>query len=187
MRITVKRVPEHAGHPAGHVSNWLHEHAGVGSILQVTHPFGDFAPDAKSDAPIVLLSAGVGITPMIAVLNRIAATHPQREVIFAHAARSAAHQGHRADLAAASAVMPNLRTAIFLERSAGSGRADAAFLEGRMDIALLPQWDHADTDVYLCGPVAFMQTQWHDLLAAGVPAQRLHREVFGPELLDYLQ
>ena len=186
LRITVKRVPEHAGHPAGHVSNWLHAHATVGSILQLTHPFGDFAPDTESNTPIVLLSAGVGITPMIAALNRIAAVNPAREVIFAHAARSAAHQGHSADIAAAKAIMPNLRTAIFLECSAGSGRADAAFFEGRMDISLVPEWTHADTDVYLCGPVAFMQKQWRDLLEAGVPAQRLHREVFGPELLDYL-
>ena len=55
-----------------------------------------------------------------------------------------------------------------------------------MDISLVPEWVHADADVYLCGPVAFMQKQWRDLLEAGVPAQRLHREVFGPELLDYL-
>jgi nitric oxide dioxygenase len=55
-----------------------------------------------------------------------------------------------------------------------------------MDISKLGAWDLAGTDVYLCGPVGFMQEQWRALSDAGVPANRLHREVFGPELLNYL-
>ncbi len=66
------------------VSNWLHDNVKAGDILQVTPPFGDFTPDTESDEPIVLLSAGVGITPMISALNRIADVNPGRKVIFAH-------------------------------------------------------------------------------------------------------
>lgn len=173
LRISVKR--EHAGEetPAGRVSNWLHDHVAAGGMLQVSHPFGDFTPDTESSKPIVLLSAGVGITPMIATLNQIARSNPQREVIFGHAARSAGHHAHQDDLAAARAVMPNLRTATFYEDQ-----------HGHMDLERLPQWQRDAANVYLCGPTGFMRAQWHQLLQAGVPVQRLHREVFGPDLLE---
>jgi nitric oxide dioxygenase len=167
LRISVKRE--------GEVSNWIHQHVAEGSALQVSPPFGDFVIDTESSQPLVLLSAGVGITPMIAALNRIAASQPQRRVVFAHAARTAAHHAHRADIAAASARMPNLQVATFHED-----------VEGRMDLARLPSWQHADTDVYLCGPLSFMQQQWQALLGAGVPVARLRREVFGPEALEHM-
>ncbi len=172
-RISVKRERAGEATPAGQVSNWLHEHALAGSVLQVSHPFGDFTPDTASSAPIVLLSAGVGITPMIATLNQIARSNPQRAVIFGHAARNADHHAHQDDLAAAQAIMPNLRTATFYEDE-----------HGLMDLQRLPQWQREAANVYLCGPAGFMRAQWDKLLHAGVPVQRLHREVFGPDLLD---
>jgi nitric oxide dioxygenase len=55
-----------------------------------------------------------------------------------------------------------------------------------MKLASLPEWSRAEADVYLCGPVPFMQKQWRSLVEAGVPVERLHREVFGPELLNYV-
>ena len=175
MRISVKREDAAADAPAGDVSNWLHANATVGSTLQVSHPFGEFTPDTESDRPIVLLSAGIGITPMVAAVKRIAQVAPQRRVLFAHAARDAAHHALGAEVDALKAVMPNLAVVNFYEDVAG-----------RMDLAKLPAWQHEETDVYLCGPHKFMQAQWLALLQAGVPAARLHREVFGPELLDHL-
>lgn len=186
MRISVKREQNEGAKPAGRVSNWLHAHVRTGSIIKVTHPFGDFTPDTESATPIVLLSAGVGITPMISMLNRIAQANPAREIVFAHAARGKAWHAHRADVTAALETMPNLRTATFYEE-AGAGDCDGVTTHaGRMEIASLPAWSRNDADVYLCGPVEFMQEQWRALLEADVPAARLHREVFGPELLNYM-
>ena len=182
MRISVKREGALAPTPAGEVSNWIHEHVMVGSELQVSPPFGDFTIDTESNEPAVLLSAGVGITPMIAALNRIAQCNPQRHVIFAHAARDAAHHAHQDDMAAARARMPNLQVLTFHEHADGA----AGIIEGRMAVSKLPSWPRSETNVYMCGPLAFMQAQWHDLVAAGVPPARLHREVFGPEALDHL-
>lgn len=182
MRISVKREDAQDTTPAGEVSNWIHANVQVGSVLQVTHPFGEFTPDTESDAPIVLLSAGVGITPMVSSLNRIALVNPQRQVIFAHAARDARHHALREDVAAAQAAMPNLHVATFYEELNG----EAGVLAGRMDLARLPSWDREAADVWICGPLKFMQAQWLALLDAGVPPARLHREVFGPELLDHL-
>ncbi|MDC8759448.1 globin domain-containing protein [Janthinobacterium fluminis] len=175
LRISVKRERAGENGPDGAVSNWLHEHVEVGGVLQLSHPFGDFTPDTESSAPLVLLSAGVGITPMIAALKRIAAVNPGRYVIFAHAARDPAHHAHQADVAAVRAAMPNLQVLTFYESDPASGR---------MEAARLPSWPRGETEVYLCGPVGFMRAQWQGLLAAGVPPQRLHREVFGPDALD---
>ena len=182
LRISVKREDAQDTTPAGEVSNWIHANVKVGSVLQVTHPFGEFTPDTESDAPIVLLSAGVGITPMVSTLNRIALVKPQRQVVFAHAARDARHHALRDDVAAAQAVMPNLQVVTFYEEVNG----EAGVLAGRMDVARLPAWDREAADVWICGPLKFMQAQWLALLDAGVPPARLHREVFGPELLDHL-
>ena len=184
LRISVKREP--AGHetPQGEVSNWLHDNAKPGDLLRVTHPFGEFTPDTESDKPVVLLSAGVGITPMVSALRRIADVHPQRSVVFGHATRDLQHHAHREDIAAMQALMPNLQVATFYEQGAGP---DGAAQPGFMRVDALPPWPVKDTDVYLCGPLNFMRAQWKNLLTAGVPASRLHREVFGPEMLDYLE
>ncbi len=182
LRISVKREDGGADTPAGEVSNWLHANVKAGSVLQVSHPFGEFTPDTESDRPVVLLSAGIGITPMVAALHRIAQVQPQRRVIFAHAARDRAHHALGAEVDALEAAMPNLEVVTFYEDAAGADDV----LEGRMDVARLPAWPRAEADVYLCGPGKFMQAQWLALLHAGVPPARLHREVFGPELLDHL-
>lgn len=181
MRISVKRESG-AATPDGAVSNWIHANVVEGSVLQVSPPCGDFLVDTESNEPIVLLSAGVGITPMIAALNEIAQRNPQRHLIFAHAARGATHHAHWYDIAAASARMPNLRVVTFYEEPG----ADDDALAGWMELARLPSWPRGETDVYMCGPLAFMQAQWAALLAADVPAARLHREVFGPEALEHI-
>jgi nitric oxide dioxygenase len=119
---------------------------------------------------------------MISALNRIAYVAPQRRVIFAHAARNAQHHPHRADIAKAIELMPNLHSVTFYEEGA-SGQDS---VPGRMQLKQLPQWDVQNAKVYLCGPLPFMQAQWADLIASGVPPHNLHREVFGPDLLDHL-
>ncbi len=182
LRISVKREDALADTPAGEISNWLHANVQVGSILQVSHPFGDFTPDTEGEGPIVLLSAGVGITPMVSSLKRIAEVHPQRQVVFAHAARDPGHHAFHTEVERLKVAMPNLSVVNFHEDPQGAEGA----IEGRMDVARLPAWPLEQAEVYLCGPHKFMQAQWLALLNAGVPAGRLHREVFGPELLDHL-
>ena len=81
--------------------------------------------------------------------------------------------------------MPNLQVVTFYED--GNDCDGVSTHAGRMAISRLPGWVRDQADVYLCGPVGFMQEQWRALTEAGVPADRLQREVFGPELLNYLQ
>jgi nitric oxide dioxygenase len=74
----------------------------------------------------------------------------------------------------------------FYESLDSTDAAQANVHEGVMDVRKLPAWPKTEANVYMCGPTGFMKTQWLSLIEGGVPAANLHREVFGPELLDYL-
>lgn len=186
-RLTIKRE---AGTPAGQVSNWLHDQVKAGDVLSVSAAYGDFTPVLEGDAPLMLLSAGVGITPMVSVLKALSRQNPERPVVFAHAARDAAQQALLADVQEAARHMPRLRTVLFHEQ----GREHDAHQDlahttyrGRMTLEpVLADVDLAQAQVLMCGPLPFMRAQWDGLRHHGVSAERIHREVFGPELLDHL-
>ncbi|MEZ7006523.1 globin domain-containing protein [Streptomyces sp. AD55] len=174
-RITVKRVRDGAG-PEGEVSSWLHAHAREGDVLTVSEPFGDLVP-AEGDGPLLLASAGIGVTPMLAVLDHLAATGSTRPVIVVHADRSPADHAHREEQRALAGALPGARLHLWYEEpgdaahGAAAGRADLSGLE-------LP----SGLTAYLCGPVPFMRAVRGDLLKRGVPAGAVHYEVFGPDL-----
>lgn len=185
-RISVRREQE-TGKPHGMVSNWLHDEVKIGDLIQATPAFGDFVLDTViSDQPLLLLSAGVGITPMLSMLNSVRDLAPQRPVFFAHAARSPAWQSHSLDLQEARYRMPNLATALFYESLEGAYGSIGGVYQGRMDITGLWPTALQTADIYLCGPLGFMQAQREQLLQAGVSTNRIKREVFGPDLLDHL-
>lgn len=182
-RITVKREAAHATAPAGRVSNHLHDGVRVGDRLRVGLPAGDFQlPD--SPRPVVMLSAGVGITPMVAMLRHLAAHRPDLAVVFAHAATDREHVPHRSEVDACVQTMPQARLHLWLETCGPLDEGQAR--EGRMDLSQVGALP-ADADVFLCGPLPFMQAQRRWLLAHGVPRERIHHEVFGPDLFAELQ
>lgn len=184
-RISVKRESENQ--PAGRISNWLHDNLKVGATLQSSAAFGDFRPVIEGENPIVLLSAGVGITPMISVLNTLAARNPHRRVLFAHAARHGRHHPLRNDVRAARSKLKALTEVQFYEMPEAADQVGVDYQhEGRMALHCLNLEQVADAHIYLCGPGGFMREQWRELIAAGVPPSRIHREVFGPDLLDHL-
>jgi nitric oxide dioxygenase len=82
--------------------------------------------------------------------------------------------------------MPNLSVVNFYEDLDAAHAALPGYQAGRMTVGQLPVWDHAQAPVYMCGPLPFMHQQWRDLLALGVPVEKIHREVFGPDMLDHL-
>jgi nitric oxide dioxygenase len=188
LRISVKRedgqgAPGAPGGEAGMVSTWLHRHLAEGEVLEVAPPAGDFVLHEDRDTPVLLLSAGVGITPMMAMLEHLARTQPARTVRFVHAARHAGVQAFGARVRALVAGLADAR-AWFVHEAAPAGvPADGAAPDalGRIDPAdlrargLLPD----DADIYLCGPAGFMAAQHRALLQLGVPAARIHAEAFG--------
>ncbi|MET9801759.1 globin domain-containing protein [Streptomyces sp. NPDC006368] len=173
-RITVKRVPGGPG-PEGEVSSWLHAHARTGDVLTVSVPFGDLVlPDG--DGPLLLASAGIGGTPMLAMLDHLATTAPARPVTVVHADRAPADHAHRDEQRRLVEALPHAELHLWYEdpgtdRRATRGRVDLTGLE-------LPEGLHA----YLCGPLPFMRALRGDLLRRGVPARAVHYEVFGPDL-----
>jgi nitric oxide dioxygenase len=184
-RISVKR--ENENQPSGLLSNWLHDNVKAGDTIQTSAAFGDFKPGIDGSAPIVLLSAGVGITPMVSVLNTLAERNPNRRVLFAHAARHGRHHPLRSDIRVARSKLKALTEVQFYETPDANDQAGVDYQhQGRMSLDWLNLEQVSDANIYLCGPTPFMQQQWKDLIAAGVAPSRIHREVFGPDLLEHL-
>ena len=187
-RITVRRDKGLSGNPQGTVSNWLHDNIKVGDTLSTSQPFGDFMPALEGVGPIVLMSAGVGITPMISVLNALAAQVPGRKVVFAHAAKNQSYVAHLDDIESARMRLADLTAHYYLEAGTLGELAGIEPRPGRMNAGSLIAEDPAlsKATFYMCGPLPFMQAQWASLLQHGVPVEKIHREVFGPDLLDHL-
>lgn len=175
--ITIKKENKSDKAADKSVSNWIHENTVVGDTFEVSHPYGEFVIDTLSEKPIVLLAAGVGITPMIAALNHLAKVKPNQSLHLLYAVRSADEWLHREDIEKALAMMPNLAFKLYTSQK-HDGHAE------RLSALDVPQavLDHAD--IYMCGSTSFMREQKEVLLEVGVHASRIHREVFGPDLLE---
>jgi nitric oxide dioxygenase len=182
-RITVKQEPAVPGAPAGCVASHLHAHVQRGDALLVSTPFGNFTPPASGDRPLALLSAGVGITPMVSVLRAMPAGY-KRPVLFAHAARDVAHHALSREVSEAASHLPGVNSMTWYESTAGAEPTSAR--AGRMALSAEIIAPYRDADFYLCGPLGFMREQWRALVSLGISPTQLHREVFGPESLDHL-
>ena len=169
-RISVKREP------GGRVSNHLHDKVQVGDVLELFPPAGEFTL-SEANKPLALISAGVGITPALAMLD--AARHSGRPIHFIHCARNAEVHAFRDWVDAHVAEHPQIRHYVcYSELRAG----DAADAEGFLSRELLDQWLPAerDLDAYFLGPKPFMAQVRRHLQALGVPAEQSRYEFFGP-------
>jgi nitric oxide dioxygenase len=178
-RITVKRVAGTADTPDGEVSDLLHEQVREGDELTLSAPFGDVFLDDPADATaaVVLVSAGIGGTPMTSILARLAALGSPRPVLVLHADRSPADHALRAETRELVGRLPGARAVFWYERP---GPEEPEAREGLMNLdgIALPE----DATVFLCGPLPFMRDVRAQLLRAGVPARHIRYEVFGPDL-----
>ncbi|WP_019631677.1 globin domain-containing protein [Actinomadura atramentaria] len=173
-RITVKRVRDGGG-PDGEVSTRLHEHARPGDLLEVSVPFGDLVLE-DGDRPLVLASAGIGVTPMISMLDHLAAHGADRRVIVVHADRSPDRHALRADQRRLVRALPGAELHLWYEDPADEPDAAPGYADlSRLDVP-------ADADAYLCGPLPFMRNARADLLRRGLAPAAIRYEVFGPDL-----
>jgi nitric oxide dioxygenase len=178
-RITVKRVTGTQASPRGEVSNLLHSQVHEGDRLTLSAPFGDVFLDDRADAtgPLVLVSAGIGCTPMTGILAHLEAGASARPVLVLHADRSPADHALRAETRDLVEQLPGARALFWYERP---GPEEPAARQGLMELSGIELPDGAT--VFLCGPLPFMRDARAQLLAAGVPARRIRYEVFGPDL-----
>ncbi|MDR3534488.1 MAG: NO-inducible flavohemoprotein [Rhodopila sp.] len=180
-RITVKREAT-PGVPAGAASNWLHDHALPGTILRAAAPAGDFFLDTDSSTPVVLVSGGVGLTPMVSMLETIVESQPQRPTWWVHGAlnsRVHAMRGHVRNLAAQA---PGVSLTTFYAEPLSRDQAGSAYdIQGLVSASWLAQnTPIGDATYYLCGPKPFLHSLIGGLLSQGVPSDRIRYEFFGP-------
>ncbi|MCV7427465.1 hypothetical protein H7K34_13180 [Mycobacterium montefiorense] len=142
----------------------------------MSYPFGDVVL-SEGHEPLLLVSAGIGCTPIIGMLNHLAATSSTRSVAVLHADRSAAGHAHRAELIELVKQLPHARLHRFYE-DLGERQPDGSVRLGRVDLDALPI--EPGTRAYLCGPLPFMAAVRDALIAQGVPGENIHYEVFGP-------
>ncbi|HEX6698468.1 MAG TPA: MOSC and FAD-binding oxidoreductase domain-containing protein [Solirubrobacteraceae bacterium] len=174
-RITVKREQH------GAASGYLHTRIAVGEQLEIAAPRGTFILD-ETHAPLLLLSAGIGATPVLAMLHTLAQEHSDREIWWLQGARSGHDHPFAAEARALLASLPNVRTRVFYSRPGPDDREGRDFDDaGRLTAALLAELQPPRTaEAYLCGPAAFMEEISAGLAAMGIDASRIHTEPFGP-------
>ena len=174
-RFTVKREPQ------GAASGYLHTRIAVGDQLEIAAPRGTFILDG-TDAPVLLISAGIGATPVLAMLHTLAAEHSDREIWWLHGARSGRHHPFAAEARALLASLPNARTHVWYSRPSPDDRDGRDFDHaGRLTSSLLAGLEPPrDAEAYICGPAPFMEEMSAGLAAIGLGAAQVHTEPFGP-------
>ena len=165
----------------GVASTYLHSHVQVGDVLDVSAPRGVFTLRA-GDRPIVLLSAGVGATPVLAMLHALAAGASPRQVWWLHGARNRDDHPFAQESRGLVQALPHSRSRILYSRPGPDDRLGLEFnATGRLGIPVLDELGvPRDADFYLCGPSAFLQDLSAGLGAWGVAGDRVHMEIFGP-------
>ncbi|MGC2037338.1 NO-inducible flavohemoprotein, partial [Paraburkholderia caledonica] len=186
LRISVKREDGREDTAPGHVSNLLHADVEEGTVVHVSAPMGDFTLDRKKTTPVVLMSGGVGVTPMTSMLSTILADGSERSVTFVHACRNGRVHAFRQWLNETVASHSNVKRVVFYEAVGEGDRRGVDYdFDGRLDLSRIAgQVIVPDADYYICGPVPFMRAQCDALAALGVDPARIHTEVFGSGVVE---
>jgi ferredoxin-NADP reductase/MOSC domain-containing protein YiiM len=165
----------------GLASAYVHSHVRVGDVLDVSAPRGSFTLQ-PGERPIVLLSAGVGATPVLAMLHALAAAGSPRQVWWLYGARNRDEHPFAQESRGLVQALPHSRSRIWYSRPGSNDRLGREFdVAGHVDIPALEELGvPRDADFYLCGPSAFLHDLKVGLAAWGVAADRVHVEIFGP-------
>ncbi|MGT9471807.1 NO-inducible flavohemoprotein, partial [Escherichia coli] len=175
-RIAVKREE------GGQVSNWLHNHANVGDVVKLVAPAGDFFMAVADDTPVTLISAGVGQTPMLAMLDTLAKAGHTAQVNWFHAAENGDVHAFADEVKELGLSLPRFTAHTWYRQPSEADRAKGQFdSEGLMDLSKLEgAFSDPTMQFYLCGPVGFMQFAAKQLVDLGVKQENIHYECFGP-------
>jgi ferredoxin-NADP reductase/predicted pyridoxine 5'-phosphate oxidase superfamily flavin-nucleotide-binding protein len=174
LRITVRK------HGTGALSPWLHKNVQPGSSVRLGAPRGRFTLDERSTRQIALISAGVGLTPVVSMLAHLTQTLPGRPVWFIHGARNGDEHAMRDFVEAQARRNPGLRTHFSYSRPGESDRIGTHYdAAGRIDVdTIAALLDLDEADFYLCGPSEFMTSLRSSLEERGVPSERIRMELF---------
>ncbi|MDT3671486.1 MAG: 2Fe-2S iron-sulfur cluster-binding protein [Aromatoleum sp.] len=183
FRVSIKRVPAppDSALPPGRSSNYFHDHVDPGSRLMVRAPSGHFHID-RSDTPVVLIAGGIGITPMLSMLNWCAAEQPGREVWLFYGVRDEREMVMLPHLREIAERHPNVHLRLCISNPGTERGSEAADVRrGRVDVALLRmELPLKPYHFYICGPTPMMESLVPALEDWGVPDSHIHFEAFGP-------
>lgn len=168
-RISVKKETEMS--PNGKASVYLHQDGQIGDIIEVSSPAGDFYIDLESTRPVALISGGVGITPMMSMLDTIAKTSPTRPVTFLHGSRNKALHPFDNDVRELMSTMEDLT---YLTLYSDDNQM--------LTKEILADKVLSNSDIYVCGPVPFMKAIIQSLYDLGFEEGHVHYEFFGPSV-----
>jgi ferredoxin-NADP reductase/MOSC domain-containing protein YiiM len=172
-RISVKQEPH------GTASRHLNRDLQPGAVLDAAAPRGDFVL-GNGTRPILLISAGIGVTPVLSMLHQLAARHSQREVWWLHGARGPQEHPFAAEAHALLAFLPHAHERVFYSEATPRERHSAHATAGRLTKDKLAGLDvPASASAYVCGPASFMSDMHDALTAIGVDPDRIHTELFG--------
>ena len=166
----------------GAVSSYLHNHVQPGDVLEVSAPRGGFTLES-GDAPVVLLSAGIGATPVLAMLHSLSSAASRREIWWIYGARNRAEHPFAKESRGLLQTLANSRSHIVYSKPNFEDELGVDYDSvGHLDAPLLERLGVArDADFYLCGPPAFLRDLTAGFKTWGADSTRIHREVFGPE------
>lgn len=191
-RVTVKRLAHPVSNPEvpnGLASSYVHEGLREGHIVELLAPSGNFHVDPQSDDPVVLIAGGVGITPLLSMLNAICAANRNRETWLFYGVRSRRDHAMYFHLKRLQGRFDNLRVVVCYSRPTDTcvqGR-DYDF-EGHITYDLIcSQLDPIGYRFYVCGPAAMQQDLVTNLAASGVPEENIHCESFGIRKSDKIK
>ena len=173
VESTTRRVLTTKLDDGGEVSPVLHYDVQVGDVLELSNPYGDVTLD-DGDGPLVFATAGIGCTPSASALRLLAMQGSDREVIVLHAEKSLDAWALREQMTADVEKLDGANLQLWLEEPTEGFNAGFMTLQD----VVLP----ADASVYVCGPLPFMKSIRSQAIDAGIPATKVHYEVFGPDL-----
>jgi ferredoxin-NADP reductase/MOSC domain-containing protein YiiM len=172
-RISVKQEPH------GIASSYLNHHLEPGAVLDVAAPRGDFVLD-EGTGPVLLISAGIGVTPVLSMLHQLAESHSERDIWWLHGARGPREHPFAAEAHDLLASLPHARENVFYSNATPAERHRAHAAAGRLTKeALAGLGIPAGASAYICGPASFMTDMRDALTAIGVDPARIHTELFG--------
>src|SRR5581483_126520 len=172
-RISVKIEPN------GAAGTWLRDHVHVGDALDVSSPRGSFVLQT-SERPLLLLSAGIGVTPVLAMLYALASARSTRQVLWVHAARDREHHPFAAEVRRLILALPHARSYVYYSRPGARDKIGEDFdAAGHLSQSVFDEIGiPKEADVYLCGPTRFMREMKEALATSGVSPQQIRVELF---------
>jgi ferredoxin-NADP reductase len=186
FRVTIKRIGPPPGKPDGKpglASSHFHDQFDEGDIVDVKAPAGQFFLDPREETPVVLIGGGIGLTPMLSMLNAIVEAGVQRDVWFFYGLRHRGEHVMAEHLKRIAADNPNVQMHIcYSDPRPGEDREGEHYRHAeRVSIDLFKRTMPSNAaNFYLCGPPPMMQSLVEGLGAWGVPPERIHYEAFGP-------